>query len=417
MDEMEKRIMIRKTAFHQWMTILLVIAMTMVIAIPVVAAQTGKFSDVPDGKWFTNAVNYCAQKGYVSGYENGTFRPDNKLTRAEMAAIMNKKLGLKESASNTFKDVAAGKWYTEAVLHCVKAGVMTGYDSKSFGTNDKLTREQGAVILAKAFNVENVSGRTAFADDKSISSWAVGAVKAMAAKGLISGMGDNRFEPKTPLTRAMMCQIIYAAEQKTAPTPSTTVTPSPSNSSQPTASPKPSENPIPIVPDDDENIRVGTVVNTTTTDSWNAVEMKYIAEEGKYGFFRIDVDNDDNRELILFGNRGSANEKIITYHNGTVSVLPLNGAALAYVPKGNAILVGEYEDGTYILSVYSIKNGKWTRQVQGSFQDPPGGPQTDKDGNDIYVNYKWNGKAVSEEAFYLGLISAIDVTKLETIGA
>lgn len=405
MDEMEKRIMIRKTAFHQWMTILLVIAMTMVIAIPVVAAQTGKFSDVPDGKWFTNAVNYCAQKGYVSGYENGTFRPDNKLTRAEMAVIMNKKLGLKESASNTFKDVAAGKWYTEAVLHCVKAGVMTGYDSKSFGTNDKLTREQGAVILAKAFNVANASGRTAFADDKSISSWAVGAVKAMAAKGLISGMGNNRFEPKTPLTRAMMCQIIFAAEQKT-------VNPTPS----PSSSPKPSENPIPVIPDDGVNIRAGEVVNSTTADSWNDVEMKHIVEEGKYGFFRVDVDNDNNRELIIFGNRGSGNEKIITYHNGSVSELPLNGAALAYVPKGNAILIGEYEDGTYILSVYSIKNGKWTRQVQGSFQDPPGGPQTDKDGNDIYVNYKWNGKAVSEEAFYLGLISAIDVTKLETIG-
>ena len=69
----------------------------------------------------------------------------------------------------------------------------------------------------------------------------------------------------------------------------------------------------------------------------------------------------------------------------------------------------------YRTSHVYIKNGKWTKQVQGSFQDPPGGPQQDKDGNDIYVNYKWNGKAVSEEAFYLGLISAIDVTKLETI--
>lgn len=53
--------------------------------------------------------------------------------------------------------------------------------------------------------------------------------------------------------------------------------------------------------------------------------------------------------------------------------------------------------------------------MQGSFQDPPGGPQQDKDGNGIYVNYKWNGKSVTEEGFYLGLISSIDVTKLETI--
>ena len=68
-----------------------------------------------------------------------------------------------------------------------------------------------------------------------------------------------------------------------------------------------------------------------------------------------------------------------------------------------------------MTTTYAIKNGKWALQSQGSFQDPPGGPQTDKEGNNVYVNYKWNGKSVSEEAFYLGLISAIDVTKLETI--
>ena len=374
-------------------------------------AEKMPFKDVSSGKYYTDAVQYCYNKGYVGGYEDQTFRPDNRLTRAEMAVIMNKKLGLKDTTSNTFKDVVPGKWYTNAILHCVKAGVMTGYNSTTFGTNDVLPREQGAVILAKAFNVEKASGRTSFADDASISSWAVGPVKAMAAKGLISGIGDNKFGPKVPLTRAMMCQIIYKAEQKTSDDP----TPAPSNSPQPSENTKPSENPIPIVPDDDENIRVGEVVNTTTADSWDDVVMKYMGEASQHGFFRIDVDNDNNRELLIFGDRGSGYEKLITYHNGNVSVLPLNGAALAYVPKGNAILVGEYEDGTYILSIYTIKNGKWTRQVQGSFQDPPGGPQQDKDGNDIYVNYKWNGKAVSEEAFYLGLISAIDVTKLETI--
>lgn len=370
------------------------------------SAETLPFKDVPDGKWYTDAVQYCYGKGYVGGYEDKTFRPNNRLTRAEMAVIMNRKLGLKESAGNTFKDVVPGKWYTDPILHCVKAGVMSGYDQTTFGTSDNLTREQGAVILAKAFQVEKAAGRTAFTDDASISTWAVGAVKAMAAKGLISGMGDNRFEPKTPLTRAMMCQIIYAAEKK-------------GDDPHPSESPKPSENPIPIIPDDDENIRVGDVVNTTTSDSWESVEMNYIAKEGQAGFFRIDVDNDDNRELLIFGERGSGNEKLITYHNGNVSVLPLNGAPLAYVPKGNVLLVGEYEDETYFLSIYSIKNGKWTQQVQGSFQDPPGGPQQDEDGNGVYVNYKWNGKSVSEDGFYLGMVNAIGVAnipKLEQIG-
>lgn len=394
---------------NRTLTILLAMALVFMIAVPTMAAETKSFPDVPSGKWFTVAVTYCAGKGYVSGYDDGTFRPGKNLTRAEMAAIMNKKLGLKESAANTFSDVPSGKWFTEPILHCVKAGVMSGLSTKMFGTNDTLTREQGAVVLAKAFGVSKASGRTSFADDASISGWAVESVKAMAAKGLISGIGNNKFGPREPLTRAMMCQIIWAAEQKSA------VTPTPSGSPKPSESQKPSDSVLPVITDDDETIRVGAVVNTTTTDSWEALVIKYMGEEGQHGFFRIDVDNDNNRELLLFGDRGSGNEKLITYHNGTVSTLPLNGAALAYVPKGNAILVGEYEDGTYYMSTYAIKNGKWTRQSQGSFQDPPGGPQTDKDGNDVYVNYKWNGKSVSEEAFYLGLISAIDVTKLETI--
>ena len=423
--------MIHKTAFqnvrNRVVTILLAMAMITLIAIPTLAAETKSFPDVPAGKWFTVAVTYCAQKGYVSGYDDGTFRPDKRLTRAEMAAIMNKKLGLQESAANTFSDVPSGKWFTEPILHCVKAGVMSGLSTKTFGTNETLTREQGAVVLAKAFGVSKVSGRTTFADDASISSWAVESVKAMAAKGLISGTGNNKFGPKDPLTRAQMCQIIWAAEQKTnsnpapAPSgttaPSSTVTSAPSSSTTPTPSEtqKPSNSIIPTTTDKDETIRVGSVVNTTTKETWSALLQKYTAQAGQNNVKRIYVDNDSNQELIIFGDRGAGNEKVITYHNGTVSELPLNGAAIAYVPKGNAVMIGEYEDGTYYLSIYTISNGKWTRKVEGSFQDPPGGPQKDANGDDVYTNYKWNGKSVSEEVFYLGLIGSIDVTKLETI--
>ena len=402
----------RMTSVKQLIGITMIVTLILLLVTatwPAVRADSLPFIDVPAGKWYTNAVQYCYDNGYVGGYEDKSFRPNNKLTRAEMAVIMDKKLGLKDSVGNTFNDVIPGKWYTNPILHCVKAGVMSGYDQTTFGTKDVLTREQGAVILAKAFQVEKASGRTMFSDDASISSWAVGSVKTMAEKGLISGMGENRFEPKTALTRAMMCQIIYAAEKgNDEPEPIPSVSPKPSDSS------KTSDEIIPIVPDSGESVRVGAIINNTTTDSWDTIMRKYTVADN-HSFIRIDVDNDNNRELLLFGDRGSGNEKLITYHNGTVSTLPLNGAALAYVPKGNAILVGEYEDGTYYLSTYAIKNGKWTLQSQGSFQAPPGGPRTDKEGNDVYVNYKWNGKSVSEEAFYLGLISAIDVTKLETI--
>lgn len=170
------------------------------------------FSDVPNNKWYTDAVMYCAENGYVSGYSDGSFKPNNTITRAELAAVMNKMLGLNSAANNTFKDVSNGKWYTTAVLNCVQTGIITGYSSTQYGPNDKVTREQAAVILAKSFNISKTNGRTSFSDDGKISSWAVGSVKAMSAKGLIAGVGNNRFAPKDNITRAAVCTILRHAE-------------------------------------------------------------------------------------------------------------------------------------------------------------------------------------------------------------
>ena len=373
------------------------------------ANAASPFKDVTSGKWYTDAVQYCYSKGYVGGYEDQTFRPNNKLTRAEMAVIMNKKLSLKNADSNTFKDVANGKWYTDPILRCVKAGVMTGYSGTQFGTNDTLTREQGAVILAKAFNVAKASGRTSFADDASISKWAVESVKAMAAKGLISGVGSNKFAPKTPLTRAQMCQIIYAAEGK--------------NSGGKEDTPTPSQKPVtpsekPVVPSETpENIRTGEVTDRTTTESWEDAYLNYLDSKVKEttGASLIDVDGDNEDELVVHGDIGAGNLEILTYHNGKISTLPLNGAGVAFVPGENQILVAEYEDGTYFLTVYTIKDGTWTKVIGGSYQDPKDGPAVDEDGNGIFENYQWNGKAVSEEEFYTELAEVIDVENLAEV--
>ena len=212
----------KRNAIALLLTGLFLLSMIAVMIAPVQAYDKAPFSDIPYGKWYTSAVSYCYDVGYVGGYEDNTFRPDRALTRAEMSVIMSKMLDLSGKAENTFADVKDGSWYADAVLRCVKAGIMAGYDKKTFGTDDLLTREQGAVILANAFKISKPSGRTSFADDAKISSWAVGSVKAMADKGYITGMGNNRFEPRTALTRAQMCQIIYAATwpPETDPTPS-----------------------------------------------------------------------------------------------------------------------------------------------------------------------------------------------------
>lgn len=395
--------------------LLLSMAMLLFVGVSMISpvhAATLPFSDVPAGKWYTQAVQYCFEKGYVGGYEDKSFRPNNDLTRAEMAVIMNKKLGLSGSARNTFTDVSAGKWYTDAVLHCVKAGIMSGYSDTRFGTSDKLTREQGAVILAKAFQVDPLNGRTAFSDDSSISRWAVESVKAMASQKLVSGMGNNRFEPKLSLTRAQMCQIIYAAEGKNGEDRQDTAQdPAPSDPSEDKTPVQPGNDPLtPVKPEsEDAVIREGEVEDLDTKDSWETSIERYLEEKkiDKDDVTYIDVDGDDYKELVIRENSADEKKELVTYHDGSLSILPMNDTAMAYAPKENRVLLAGYDKGQYLLSVYSIENGSWEKIATGSFEDSEEG-STD----DIFVNFRWNGKEVTEIEFYSKLVEEIDVENL-----
>ena len=187
----------------------LILSLTLMLtALPAASAATKGFSDVDSSRYYYDEVLYCAEQGYVSGYEDGTFRPENGLTRGEFATILNKVLGLSASAPNTFSDVANGQWYTTPVLNCVQAGVMKGLGNGYFGINDPVTREQAAVILSNAYQVGSSAGRTSFADDSSISYWAVGNVKAMTDRGYISGNNGNVFNPQGNLTRGQVCLLL-----------------------------------------------------------------------------------------------------------------------------------------------------------------------------------------------------------------
>ena len=397
--------------------IVLILNMAMILFIGAsmispVRADALPFADVPTGKWYTQAVQYCYEKGYVGGYEDKSFRPNNDLTRAEMAVIMSKKLGLTGSARNTFADVSAGKWYTEAILRCVKAGIMSGYSETRFGTSDKLTREQGAVILAKAFQVDQLNGRTAFSDDSSISRWAAGSVKAMASKGLVTGMGNNRFEPKKPLTRAQMCQIIYAAEGKNGEDGRDTDQDlDPSDTSEDTPSVQPENDPLaPIKPEnEDAVIREGEVEDLDTKDNWETSIEGYLKEKkiDKDDVTYIDVDGDDYRELVIREDTEDGKKELVTYHDGSLSILPLNDTAMAYAPKENRILLAGYDKGQYLLSIYSIENGSWVKIAAGSFED-----SIESSAEDIFANFRWNGKDVTEIEFYSMLVEQINVENL-----
>lgn len=184
-----------------------IIAAALVIAVLFSIASfsvfASEFSDVED-HWAKEAIERWAGYSVIVGY-NGFFNPDEPITRAQLAVILNKIMGYQETVPNTFGDVEE-TWYTDAVLKLYAAGVMVG-DGKNLRPNDKVTREEAVAIIGRALGIPEVDGIPDFADRYSISLWALGYVNAFALKGYVVGY-NNIFNPKGELTRAAAVVIL-----------------------------------------------------------------------------------------------------------------------------------------------------------------------------------------------------------------
>lgn len=108
------------------------------------------FSDVAADSWYANYIGYVYEKGIVTGYEGGTFAPDNKITRAEFATIIQRYLGLALNENPVFNDVA-GHWAIAYIGACKDAGLINGYENGEFRPNNQITRAEAVTILNRAF--------------------------------------------------------------------------------------------------------------------------------------------------------------------------------------------------------------------------------------------------------------------------
>ncbi len=129
---------------------------------------SASFSDVAADSWYYNYVAYVYEKGIVTGYENGTFAPDNKITRAEFATIMQRYLGLAGNENAAFTDVA-GHWAASAIGACKDAGLINGYENGEFRPDVQITRAEAVTILNRASDREpTASAIDAYVAEKGI---------------------------------------------------------------------------------------------------------------------------------------------------------------------------------------------------------------------------------------------------------
>lgn len=161
------------------------------------------FFDVDTNTSQGAAVMKMWEAGYIQGYEDGTFRPNSTITRAELVTIVNDMYGYTLAAETGFFDVHTEDWYCNAVLCAVQAGYISGYDDKSFRPNAAVTREEVCVMMNRILNAELLPYGKEITD--TVSDWARDSVEKLVSNRLFTLEEGGRFRGTEPITRGETC--------------------------------------------------------------------------------------------------------------------------------------------------------------------------------------------------------------------
>lgn len=171
--------------------------------LPTAAIAAAAYSDVEE-HWAEPAIEKWSDLGIIQG-SDGKFRPEDPITRGEMAVIIDRIMQYQRAADNTFTDLDEA-FYTEAILKANAAGVITGYDTLVRPT-DNITREEAVVMLGRALGLSESNTASGFSDSGDVSTWAAGYVNTMVTRDFIHGI-DGAFCPKDSIKRAQVVTIL-----------------------------------------------------------------------------------------------------------------------------------------------------------------------------------------------------------------
>ncbi len=160
-----------------------------------------------EGHWAAPHIKEMYSSGVIGGYPDGSFRPDNHITRAEFVTMLVKSFQLEASSTQVFADTAQ-HWARDYIAIANAREIVKGYSDTLFGPDDYITREQMAVMIAQAAQLSVDSAAKNFADQEEIAPWARDAVAKASSQGIINGYPDNSFKPKGKATRAEAVTVL-----------------------------------------------------------------------------------------------------------------------------------------------------------------------------------------------------------------
>ena len=181
-----------------------VVALSLILSMLFVNPAVVAASDT-QGHWAMETIESWVADGLVSGYEDGSFRPDQEITRAEFFTLLDNIIEAEYMSDMSFVDVDEEDWYYGAVMCASAIGLTEGYPDGTFKPGKAITREEVAVIVTRLldYSLETSTVQASlYLDSPSIANWAEASVEMMLEKGFITGYPDNTIRPQKSITRA-----------------------------------------------------------------------------------------------------------------------------------------------------------------------------------------------------------------------
>ncbi len=175
------------------------------------AAADTVFKDI-QGHWAEADIGRAVNAGYIKGYADSTFKPDNPVKRSEFVTMLNAAFGVPVGGTGSnFLDVHESDWFAQSIWSAVNAGYMDIYTDNIFNPNLPIPRQEAAALTAKLACTSPGTGVKAFTDSDGIAGWAIRQIDALVSAGIMDGYPDGTFRPDGKISRAEAVALINRA--------------------------------------------------------------------------------------------------------------------------------------------------------------------------------------------------------------
>ncbi len=180
------------------------------------------YPDLAPNHWCYKKIMEFVDKGYIDGYEDGTMRPNQTITRAEYVKVVNNFFGFKDGKTDKkFSDISDDAWYAKYVYAAVAQGYISGYEDNTFRPSNPITRQEATVILSRILKIDkevypkdHVDGLAQYSDGNEVADWAYTAIHSYSVYNFINGYEDGTLKILQNVTRAETVELLHVLEQK-----------------------------------------------------------------------------------------------------------------------------------------------------------------------------------------------------------